>query len=529
MMLFKEILDQPTRGPSSRASKVGIRRSAKPTSTKDVLKPVTKRKVNAPRKRLVLRNKPGAINQETAKGLQLTEKVTRKLNEGKTTSYNADIPSSTPIFTPVKKEKLPSCNHNKSNIPPVSISSSQCSLIELLQQYNITNSNRPPTEKSIDLLEDTLTPEDEEVNPKLHTFQEVLAKLQRTVQPTSKADDISAKQAFTDVKVAFESLFGPSSSNEKDKERNTPFDKSTNSNQNSRLAMLENENISLQRQLRLVRRELQNKENKTNCEGFNLEMAALQCQNATLEKKVTEISEALENTLSMQQTLNLANEKLSMENSKLLDELTMKDDELRKSGHLFSTETQLIKQDVSEALEKVGSLRENLDRATSENDNLLQEIRNKDDEIFRLSELNKGLQSSVSRLLQDLNKVPKPTSDVNLTSLVLKKFDSVLSSPPIHKPNPQRNLYTAITESPGLATVHLAPEIIPETKFPSEVISGSDLTVAGSSCSPSMPTSVSSSMFSVTSRDERDFSAGLACLDADIRKLQDSLKGLNNV
>jgi len=553
-MLFKEILEQPTKGPSNpRAPKCG--KLQKKLSKKPAEKrcgPQQKPKVCATKlnRRGASARNPNALKNKCSSSTKSQSSRIQQI-----TKFDANIPSSTPVFTPIKKDKL-----------RTSVTSSQCSLIELLQQYN-TSTIQQNVSKEQETLDKTLTqkpsrvatPEQTVISPQLHTFKEVLSKLLRTVETNIDFENNSyaVNQAFEDVQVAFKSLNPNSSKKETEiSSISSKTSKSTNAAHlsNSKMQELQIENASLQKQLRLTKKEIETHANKstttTGGVDISLELMTIQCQNKALEQKVSELTIALEQALYLQHSIVDANTTLKMENQKLKEDLFLKQDELAKSGDLFSFETREIKKDVGDALQKVEQLKVTLDETSKMNQDLIQQAQVKDKEILRLTELNKGLQSSVSRLLEDLRKASQPIDQsINIKSEVLKKVDQFLSSPP-------RKLVSASPNKPkSPKSDHFCPGMMGDA--PSTVANQNylfhglpitrDITltsvheaddnsgsvsrksILGSTTSPSLPTtdSVSCSMWSITSRDERDFNAGLASLDADIQKLQTCLNQLN--
>ena len=539
-MLFKEILEQPTKGPSNSRAGRSVK-SQKKLPKKNVEKrglSQQKPKVCATKltRRGVPSRNPGVPKTKSSSKPHCSEIHQR-------TKFDANIPSSTPVFTPIKKDKL-----------PTSVTSSQCSLIELLQQYNTSAIQPPNVNEESETLDKTIIPEPScmkkldktVISPQLQTFKEVLSKLLRTVDTNVdfKSNSNVLNQAFEDVQVAFQSLNPNFSKNEID----LNADKSTNTSlSESRMQELQVENVSLQRQLRLAKKEMETRATKSTASNgdISLELMTIQCQNKALEQKVSELTIALEQALYLQHSIIDANATLKIENQKLKQDLLLKHDELAKSGDLFSLETREIKKDVGDALQKVEQLKVTLNETNEMNQDLIQQAQVKDKEINRLTELNKGLQSSVSRLLEDLKKASSPVDQsINIKSEVLKKVDQFLSSPP-RKPvvaAPSKLNSTPDRFCPGMrgdaastVTQQNFSYDFPDSKesvLNSEyetVASASAKSILGSAVSPSLPTtdSVSCSMWSVTSRDERDFNAGLASLDADIQKLQTCLNQLN--
>ena len=540
-MLFKEILEQPrpTKGPSSsKLNKCGK------THKKATKLPAQKLYRGGTNARYISGGRKGVSSaQVNSRAPRPSKGIPKAVASGKVvpkTKFDSNVPSSTPVFTPIKKDKLPS-----------SISSSQCSLIELLQQYNTFSSEQKAYDSVV--LEKTLTPQPaqlspvkEDVNPQLQTFKEVLRNLLHSVDSDASVENGKIEHAFEDVQAAYRLLHKSTSSNSL--KQSTLAAEPNTSNVITMSNPLTNEellreNSSLQQQLQSVKKELSGHKSLSSTSDFSLELMTLQCQNKALEQKVSELTIALEQALCLQHSIVDSNSQLKLEKERLQSELSLKHDELAKSGDLFSSETREIKKDVYDALQKVENLKLSLEETNKSNQGLMQKVQSKDNEIIRLNELNKGLQRSVSRLLEDLKKASKPAgNEINITSEVLKKVDQFLSSPTRKEvtaglPNNMKFKSPAVTY-PDLANHerYFTP-IKEQPKTDTDVNTVADTvdllsakSVVGSTITPSLPatSSVSSSMWSITSHDERDFNAGLASLDADIQKLQDSLRCLNS-
>uniref|UniRef100_H2ZNF6 Uncharacterized protein n=1 Tax=Ciona savignyi TaxID=51511 RepID=H2ZNF6_CIOSA len=227
--------------------------------------------------------------------------------------------------------------------------------------------------------------------------------------------------------------------------------------------------------------------------------------------------------------MSKTNVNLVSENQELREELMMKDDELKKSGRIFTDETENIKLEVNQAMLKFEHLKNSLIEADTENADLKNAVNQRDAEIERLNELNKGLQNSVSRLLADLNK-PKQVSPVrnghDMSNMVLSRLDNILSRP-VHHTQPQRT----INDKP-----YFGADLDIENQPPAKTSPKQIITTPGPERHPQFkmlsPISTiaptpSMSMISISTSDEHHFSTGLANLDADIERLQNSLKQVN--
>ena len=555
-MLFKEILDQTTKRPSNSRTTCESKKKAsrKPLDRRSNIQQKPKLCATKLNKRVAARSSGVSKSKSLAKPqssrVQQTTKYEAKVPSSRCTKFDANIPSSTPVFTPIKKDKL-----------PTSVTSSHCSLIELLQQYNTSTGQQQNFTADCVSLDKTVTPELSQVktpeetliSPQLLTFREVISKLLRTVDSNHdfKSNTIALNQAFEDVQVAFKSLrlnMPPNELNSMYTSSKAIVSNTEGNLLDSRMQKLQLENASLHRQLHLTKNEMEARVNKstTTDSDISLELVTIHCQNKALEQKISELTTALEQALCFQQSIVDANATLKTENEKLQEELLLKQNELAKSGDLFSFETKEIKKDVSDALQKVEQLKITLDTTCKMNHDLVEQAQVKDKEILRLADLNRGLQSSVSRLLEDLKKASKPLDQsLNIKSEVLKKVDQFLS-PPFRKPiaTPSRRVDSGHSFPKMMGDIpetlagqncsfHVLPSNQPQPIQKLEVGdsygSTSTKSTLGSSVSPSLPNtdSVSCSMWSITSRDERDFNAGLASLDADIQRLQSNLNQLN--
>ncbi|XP_078484955.1 uncharacterized protein LOC100177078 [Ciona intestinalis] len=426
------------------------------------------------------------------------------------TKFDRDIPSSTPIVTPIKKEKLitPRSQQHKEG---VSLTSSQSSLIALLQNFN--NSLVLPYQGAGDS-------KCQNLQPSLKSQSE-----QVTVDVNqSKMDNVATQHLSRTI--------------------NAPEKQPTNvkmhpcihcEDSKARIVGLENENAVLAKRLKTMEFSFKEKESSKN--DISLEIAALQCRTNLFEKKVLELTNALDDSVQLQAEMSKTNASLADENQRIREELLEKDDELKKSGKIFTNETENIKLEVNQAMVKFDQLKLSLAESDTENMGLRSEVQIRDEEIERLNELNKGLQMSNARLLSELNKnhqVSPGRNTQNITTTVLNRLDTILSQP----------IQTHLVRSNNIPTDSnlqkhsnlLTNEVPTEYAAPNLVLLNTEnkqvefaTTVPAMSTISSAYNTPSVSMLSMTTSDEQNFSAGLANLDADIERLKNSLKYANTV
>jgi len=135
----------------------------------------------------------------------------------------------------------------------------------------------------------------------------------------------------------------------------------------------------------------------------------------------------------------------------------------------------------------------------------------------------------VSRLLNDLNKSPasSPSRDCNVTNVLLRRLDEALSVPLVkpHRNHPSSPKADVFSQSPKVSYSVESSGIWCKNSLPPSPRDAPVLLSKGAVASQPEPTaSASSSLFSSTTIAENDFNAGLATLDADIQRLQDSLR-----
>nr|XP_002123633.1 uncharacterized protein LOC100177078 [Ciona intestinalis] len=431
------------------------------------------------------------------------------------TKFDRDIPSSTPIVTPIKKEKLMtprSHQHKEGN----SLTSSQSSLIALLQNFN--NSLVLPYQGAGDSkcqnLQPSLKGQSEQVTVDVNQSKMDNVATQHLSRTTTNAPE---KQPTT---VEMHPCIHCEDSR-------------------ARIVGLENENAVLTKRLKTMEFSFKEKESSKN--DISLEIAALQCRTNLFEKKVLELTTALDDSVQLQAEMSKTNASLADENQRIREELLEKDDELKKSGKIFTDETENIKLEVNQAMVKFDQLKLSLAESDTENMGLRNEVQIRDEEIERLNELNKGLQMSNARLLSELNKnhqVSPGRNTQNITTTVLNRLDTILSQPIQTHLVRSNNIPTDINLQKHTNTLtHDVPsptEYAPPNPCKVLVDTGNKqvefaTTVPAMSTISSSYNTPSVSMISMTTSDEQNFSAGLAILDADIERLQNSLKYANAV
>lgn len=344
------------------------------------------------------------------------------------------------------------------------------------------------------------------------------------------------------------------------------------------VAPLKTENASLQRKIRILNQKLAEKD-KQNQTDINLELETVQCMNNTLVSQVKKLTALLQERDDEKKKLEDTVSSVKAQNRKMTEDLLNKNKEFSKSQEIFSSEAGTIKTEVANALQKVDLLKEQLRHAETQNELMVVSVQEKDEEIVRLNDLNKGLQSSISRLLEDLQKARphrERSSNRKVSSAILKNIEHVLNTPQQkshdsfwdevdYRPNhltrsypppscvgkensphgvaefvgdPVQNLYKAhvnddyenVLESSRLSSVQTCESSTMET-ISSGMRNQVGSLIHGYPNSSKIrnwdQNSVCSSFVSFTTRDENDFANGLAILDADIQRLQESLHDMS--
>ncbi|XP_077971084.1 coiled-coil domain-containing protein 14-like [Styela clava] len=562
-----------------------------------------------------------APNPVQKRGIVKRKLGSRKKSESEIkTSESRDKPciirtyhvSSTPLNTPLKVEKLKNrktCDTDLQSLSDISKSSSRSSvcssvssgLIELLCNYNSANQTGQekhdppvrdvgPSDQDETLKNETkysfVIPIDQpNCDGRLTLLSELLGKLKVTAKSVvSSGDSKNLKRLEKVIETMDKEFFALQSDLSIIQSQN--FD----SQIESATASLKEENATLQRKLRILNQTLAEKEQKYNDKDINLELETVQCMNQTLMEQIKKLSSLMQQLQDENKRQENVISDLRKEKKKLDEDLLHKDIEFSKSREIFSTEAGTIKTEVTNALQKVDALKRQLSDAETEGELMKVSLQQKDDEITRLNDLNKGLQSSVSRLLEDLRKASQaqkkssnvPSSDVS--NAFLNNLKNVLNTPqhtrtnyqgdasflpqsvlnqhsfPMTKTFPPHsnkenfgpsfpvfmsgshtteeflppNNYDHVLESSRLSSMPTtsAATSPSSTKSPYfENIGISDDSLVSRSSKPTLweQNSVSSSFISFTTRDENDFANGLAILDADIQRIQDSLHDMSNV
>jgi len=234
-------------------------------------------------------------------------------------------------------------------------------------------------------------------------------------------------------------------------------------------------------------------------EQVNLTASVLQHQNSLLRNDLKVLKNKLENTLQVNKVLNQQNGNLNADLVKIKIELENEKVNTSAKENHFRNETLVIKREVDTALEKIKNLKKDLSSCDKEREKLFKQNLQKDEEVNRLNNLNKQLQSSVERLLADLQENHRHKKDMQ-EKVMLK----------LHRP------IKSLPEPPNIA--HWLSD-------------GGNMRVLyqdrDESCSGNCQVSQSSDNSTTSSclRDEeRNFSDELTMLDEDIAEMQNKLR-----
>ncbi|XP_044770250.1 coiled-coil domain-containing protein 14 isoform X4 [Neomonachus schauinslandi] len=317
---------------------------------------------------------------------------------------------------------------------------------------------------------------------------------------------------------------------------------------------LRSENAQLRRQLRILNRQLREQEKSQKASGAlecNLELFSLQSLNKSLQNQLQESLKSQELLQSKNEELLKVIENQKDENKKFAGIFKEKDQTLLENKQQFDIETTRIKIELEEALVNVKSSRFKLEAAEKENQILGITLRQRDAEVTRLRELTRSTSKKTSPLSKRLSPQPQITVAlpqlVGNSGLVSEKANKscepgVCSSSkkeaedaPEKLPRPAdredkqllKKIKEAISKIPAASEEPPEPAVGPgpATRQGSGIRGRSSAVSDGSFLNSDMTSDWSISSFSTfTSRDEQDFRNGLAALDANIARLQKSLK-----
>ncbi|XP_078207659.1 coiled-coil domain-containing protein 14 isoform X4 [Callithrix jacchus] len=318
---------------------------------------------------------------------------------------------------------------------------------------------------------------------------------------------------------------------------------------------LRSENAQLRRQLRMLNQQLREQENTHKPSGAvdgNLELFSLQSLNMSLQNQ-------LEESLKTQELLQSKNEELFKvienqrdENKKFASLFKDKDQIILENKQQYDIEITRIKIELEEALVNVRNSQVKLETAEKENQILGITLRQRDAEVNRLRELTRSTSEKKSPLSKRLS--PQPQIRAAITQLISNSGLAVSGK--------ENKLCTSVACSSSTKEAEYVPEKLSRTSDmkdiqllkkikeaigkipaatedpeeqtacpgPSGCLSNSIQVQGNTVCDGSVFTSDLMSDWSIssfstfTSRDEQDFRNGLAALDANIARLQKSLR-----
>lgn len=179
------------------------------------------------------------------------------------------------------------------------------------------------------------------------------------------------------------------------------------------------------------------KENQSQkVEEVNLAANVLQHQNSLLRNDLRVLKNKLENTLQINKVLNQQNNELNKDVVKIKSEIQNEKENINAKEGYFKKETLMIKKEVDTALEEVQNLKKDLSNCESEREKLSKLNLQKDEEISRLYQFNKQLQSSVERLLADLEVNHRHKQDMKekISSMLMNQINQPIKTTPSLQP-----------------------------------------------------------------------------------------------
>ncbi|XP_058151659.1 coiled-coil domain-containing protein 14 isoform X2 [Dasypus novemcinctus] len=193
---------------------------------------------------------------------------------------------------------------------------------------------------------------------------------------------------------------------------------------------LRSENAQLRRQLRILNRQLREREKTQKTFGSlecNHKLFSLQSLNTSLQNQLQESLKSQELLQSKNEELLKVIEKQKDENKKFASIFKEKDETILENKQQFDIETTRMKIELEEALINVKSSQFKLEAAEKENQILGITLRQRDAEVTRLRELTRTLQSSMAKLLSDLSMDSAPCkTGNNLTKSLLNIYEKQL-------------------------------------------------------------------------------------------------------
>ncbi|XP_021788815.1 coiled-coil domain-containing protein 14 isoform X3 [Papio anubis] len=318
---------------------------------------------------------------------------------------------------------------------------------------------------------------------------------------------------------------------------------------------LRSENAQLRRQLRILNQQLREQEKTHKPSGAvdcNLELFSLQSLNMSLQNQLEESLKSQELLQSKNEELLKVIENQKDENKKFTSIFKDKDQTILENKQQYDIEITRIKIELEEALVNVRSSQFKLETAEKENQILGITLRQRDAEVTRLRELTRSTSEKKSPLSKRLS--PQPQIRAATTQLVSNSGHAVsgkenkLCTPVVCSSStkeaedaPEKlsracdmkdtQLLNKIKEAIGkIPAATKEPEEQTACHGPSGCLSNSLQVKGNTVCDGSVFTSDLMSDWSIssfstfTSRDEQDFRNGLAALDANIARLQKSLR-----
>lgn len=271
-----------------------------------------------------------------------------------------------------------------------------------------------------------------------------------------------------------------------------------------------------------------------------LEAHVIKQQNSILRTEIDKLArQLLIAKKSCQDQLTL-NENLQKEIVKMKDELRSKDEQISRAHETLQLEREHMKKECELVIDKFDLASKLMGQSEQENKKLKFQMKLKCDENGKLTEVNRHLQSSVTRLLNDLqaNNNDKHEMTSKLSEVMMKRLDQLIASPPpplvVQEDNDSRirTLYRADVEAIDSGTTVVTSEESDDDDEDDESFHPLDDDEDGGSCSSDAVSdeagwSVEDDLSSITSSclrvQERNLTDELTTIDENIEKLQRSL------
>ncbi|XP_054237067.1 coiled-coil domain-containing protein 14 [Indicator indicator] len=209
---------------------------------------------------------------------------------------------------------------------------------------------------------------------------------------------------------------------------------STNTQAEIALALqpLRSENAQLQRKLRILNQQLEERERseKTSGQSCSYELVPLQSLNMMLQSQLQESLKGLESLQAKNEELLKIIESQQEENKRLAKDIQDKEEELLENKQHYDIHSTKLKIEVEEALANVKSLQFKLEASEKENKILGITLRQRDAEVNRLRELTRTLQGSMAKLLSDLTVDVRPKPEKGLSKSLLEDHEKQMQPDP---------------------------------------------------------------------------------------------------